>query len=115
MVLAVWQQMVLTTVWYVFRCCCDTRAGGGRGLGCLAGAGGLPGASMVAVRAVLFLRLFFMSGYSVMLFVRLRFGLLGAVCCFVSAAPLRVWCFVPLPAALGPASVLPLRVVGSRP
>ena len=49
-----------------------------------------------------------------MLLVRLRLGLLGAVCCFASAAPLRVRCFLPLPAALGLASVLPFGVVGPR-
>ena len=31
-----------------------------------------------------------------MLFVRLRSGLLGAVCCFVSAAPVMVVCFLPI-------------------
>ena len=53
-----------------------------------------------------------------MLFVRLHLGLLGAVCCFVSAAPVRapvrIGCFVPLPAALGFIRVLPFCVVGPR-
>ena len=49
-----------------------------------------------------------------MLSARLRLGLLGAVCCFVSAAPVRVECALPLPDALGLPSVLPFRVVGPR-
>ena len=50
-----------------------------------------------------------------MLLVRLRLGLLGAVCCFVSATPVRVGLFLLLSATLGLASVLPLLVVGPRP
>ena len=69
---------------------------------------------MVAVGAVLLLLLSRVSGCSLMLFVRLRLGLLGAVCCFVSADPVRVGCFLPSPAALGLASVLLFRVVGPR-
>ena len=41
-----------------------------------------------------------------MLLIRLRLRLLGAVCCFVSAVPVRVGCFLPLSAALGLASVI---------
>ena len=42
---------------------------------------GLPGASVVPVGAVLLLLLFLVSGYSLMLFVRLHLRPLGAVCC----------------------------------
>ena len=41
------------------------------------------------------------SECSLMLFIQLHIGLLGAVLCFVSAAPVHVGCFVPLPAAWG--------------
>ena len=49
-----------------------------------------------------------------MLFARLRLGLLGAVCCYVSATPVPVGCFLSLPATLGLASVFPFRVVDPR-
>ena len=49
-----------------------------------------------------------------MLFIRLHSGLFGAVCCFASAAQVRVGCFLPLPAAWGLARVLPFNVVGPR-
>ena len=77
-------------------------------------AGGLPGASWVAVGVVLLLLLSLVSGCILTLFVRLRLGLLGTVCCFVSTSPVRVGCFLPLPAALGLASVLPFRVADPR-
>ena len=47
-----------------------------------------------------------------MFFIRLHLELLGAVCCFVSAAPLRIGCFVTLPAVLGFVRALPFCVVG---
>ena len=46
----------------------------------------LPGASVVAVGAVPLLLRSLVPGDSLILFVRLHLGLLGAVCCFVSAA-----------------------------
>ena len=104
--LAVGQCMV-SMVWYMLYSWCDTGGGGGWGPGCLSGAGlpfgcpGLPGASVVDVGAVLLLLLPLGSGCNLMLFFRLHVGLLDAVCCFVSAAPVRVGCFLPLPAALG--------------
>ena len=58
--------------------------------GGLLGAAGLPGASVVAVDALLRLRLSLVSGCSLKLLVRLRLGLLGAVWRFVSAG-----CFGP--------------------
>ena len=39
------------------------------------------------------------SGCCLMPFIRLHLGLLGAVFYFVSASPVRIGCFVPLPAA----------------
>ena len=54
-----------------------------------------PGASVVAEGVVLLLLLCLVSGCSLMLFVRLRLVLLGAVCCFFSATPVRVGCFLP--------------------
>ena len=55
MELAVGQCMV-STVWYLLYCWCDTGAGGGGwGPDCLSGAGDLPAASVVAVGAVLLL------------------------------------------------------------
>ena len=108
--LAVGQCTVSTVLYYW----CATRADGGWGPGCLSGTGCLPRASMVAVGAVLLLLLSLVSGCSLMPFVRLRLGLLGTVCCFISAAPVCVGCFLPLPAVLGVPSVLPFRVVGPR-
>ena len=95
--------------WYRWR---YTRAGSGWGPSGLSGAGGF--ASVVAVGAVLLLLRSLVSGCSLMLFVRLRLGLSGAVCCFVSAAPVCAGCFRPSPAALGLARVLPFCVVGQR-
>ena len=46
-----------------------------------------------------------------MLLIGSRLGLLGAVCCLVSASPVRIGCFLPLLAALVLASVLPFHVV----
>ena len=63
---------------------------------------------------VLLLLLSLVSGCSLILFVRLRLRLLGAVCCFASTAPACVGCSLPLPAALALASVLPFHVVGPR-
>ena len=105
---------MLSTIWYVLCCWCDTGAGGGWGPGCLPGSGGLPGASVEAAGAVLLLLHSLVLGCDLILFNRLRLGLMGAVCCFVSVATVRVRCFLPLPAALGLASVLPFRVVGRR-
>ena len=48
-----------------------------------------------------------------MLFIWLHLGLLGAVCCFVSTAPVRIGC-LPLPAARGLVRALPFCVVGPR-
>ena len=47
-----------------------------------------------------------------MLIVVLHLGLLVAVCCVVSTAPVCIGCFLLLPAALGLASVLLFCVVG---
>ena len=48
---------------------CDARiGGGGRGPGSVSGAGGLPGATVVAVGAVLLLLLSLVSGFSLMFF-----------------------------------------------
>ena len=55
-----------------------------------------------------------MSGCSLMLCIRLHLRLLGAVCCFDSAAPVRVGCFLPLPGAWGLVRVLALCAVGLR-
>ena len=52
------------------------------------------------------------SGCSLMLLVALRFGLLGAVCCFASTASVCVGCFLLFPASLGLVRVLPFCVVG---
>ena len=41
-------------------------------------------------------------------------GLFGAVCCFVSAAPERIGCCLPLPAALGLASVRAVAFSGTE-
>ena len=75
---------------------------------------GLPGPSVVAVGALPWLLLSLMSGCSLILHVALRFGLLGAVCCFVSTAPVCVGCFLLFPATVGLASVLPSCVVAPR-
>ena len=83
-------------------------------MGCLPGAVGLPRICAVVVGLALLLRLSLGSGCSSMMLVRLRSGLLGAVCCFASATPVRVRCFLLLPAALSLDSVLPFRVVGLR-
>ena len=69
---------------------------------------------LMAVGTVLLFLLSLVSGCSLMLFVVLRLGLLGAVCCFVSAVSVRIGCFLPLPAALDLASLLPIRFVGPR-
>ena len=70
----------------LYRWCDAGIGGGGRGPGGISGTGGLPGASIVAVGAVLLLLLSLVSGCSLMLFIRLHSGLFGAVCCFVAAA-----------------------------
>ena len=49
-----------------------------------------------------------------MLLVMLRPGLLGAVSCFVSRAPVCVGCFLLFPVALSLTSVLMFCVVGLR-
>ena len=73
---------------------------------------GLPGASLVVVGAEPWLLLSLVSGCSLMLIVVLHLGLLVAVCCVVSTAPVCIGCFLLLPAALGLASVLLFCVVG---
>ena len=88
-------QCMVWTVWCVLYCWCDTGAGGGWGSHFLSGARGLPHASVVAVGTAILLLLSLVSECSLMLLVRLRLGLLGAVCCFVSATPVRVGCFLP--------------------
>ena len=77
------------------------------GTGSISGPMGLPSASIAAVGAVLLLLLSLVSGCSLILFIRLHSGLFGAVCWFVSAAPVRVGFFLPLPAAWGLVRVLP--------
>ena len=69
---------------------------------------------MVTVGKVILLHLSLLSGYGLMLLVALRLGLLGAVYCFASAAPVRVGYFLPLPAALCFTSVLLFCVVVPR-
>ena len=93
---------------------CGNVAGGGRGPGSVSGAGSMPGASVVDVGAVLLLLLSLVSGCSLMLFTRLRLGLLGPGCCFAAAAAVCVGCFLLLPAALGLTGVLPFCVDGPR-
>ena len=51
------------------------------------------------------------SGRRLMLLFRSHSGLFGAVCCFISATPVRVGCFLPLIAAWGLVRVLPFCVV----
>ena len=71
---------------------CDTGVGGGGwGPGCFSSAGGLPGASIAAVGAVLLLLLSLVSGYSLMLFVGCTWG------CWVQCVAL----FLPPRCALG--------------
>ena len=69
---------------------------------------------LMAVGTVLLFLLSLVSGCSLMLFVVLRLGLLGAVCCFVSAVSVRIGCFLPLPAALDLAGVILFCNVGPR-
>ena len=111
--LAVRQYMV-STVGCVLYCWCDTGTGGGWGPGYLLGARDLPSTSVLSVGEVLLLLLSLVSGCSSILFLRLHSRLLGAVCCFVSAAPVCVGCFLPLLAALGLVSVVPCPVLGPR-
>ena len=73
-------------VWYVLCCWRDTGVGSSYAR-LPFGRRGLPRACVVTVDAVLWLLLSILSGCSLMLFVVLRFGLLGTVCCSVSAAP----------------------------
>ena len=96
---------MVSTVWSALYCWCDT------GAGLHFGRQGLPGTSVVAVGAVLLLLLCLVLGRSLTLFFRLCLGLFGAVCCFVSAAPVHNGCLLPLLAALGLASVLPFCFV----
>ena len=106
-------QCMVSRAWYILYCWGDT---GRRRLGARLSFGhrGFAWRLLVAVGAVLLLLLSLVSECSLMIFPRLRLGLLGAVCCFVSAAPLHVGCFLPLPAALGLAIVLPFCAVGPR-
>ena len=85
----------------LYRWCDAGIGGGGRGPGSISGAGGFPGASVVAVGVVLLLLLSLLSGCGLMLLIRLHSGLFGAACYFVSAAPVRVGCFLSLPALWG--------------
>ena len=74
----------------------------------------------MAVGAVLLLLLFLVSGCSIMPLIRLHSWLFGAMCWFVSAAPVRIECFLPLPDAQGLVRVLPFMcrwsaIVGAAP
>ena len=83
-------------------------ASGGQGPGRISGAG-VCGSGRCAL-----LLLSLESGCSLMFFLQLHSGLFGAVCCFASAAPVRVGCFLLLPAAWGIVRVLPFCVAGPR-
>ena len=101
-------QYMVSKVWYVLYCCCDTGAGGCwvafRAPGVYPAppwwlwarfsCGLFPlcqGAFLCCLCSVLQRD----AVAALMLLVRWRLGLSGSVCCFASIAPVRVGCFLP--------------------